>query len=49
MAGRVPHHRRRDVALLGQGLGTRRAKYAGIADKRDLDLVAAGCLAGLRA
>jgi ABC-type uncharacterized transport system permease subunit len=28
-----------------------RARYAGIADKRDLDLVlaAAGCLAGLRA
>jgi ABC-type uncharacterized transport system permease subunit len=28
-----------------------RAKYAGISDKRDLDLIlaAAGCLAGLRA
>ena len=34
-----------------RSLGMLRAKYAEIADKRDLDLVlaAAGCLAGLRA
>src|SRR6195952_4982102 len=34
-----------------RSLGMLRAKYAGIADKRDLDLIlaAAGCLAGLRA
>jgi hypothetical protein len=34
-----------------RSLGMLRARYAGIADKRDLDLIlaAAGCLAGLRA
>jgi hypothetical protein len=34
-----------------RSLGMLRAKYAGISDKRDLDLIlaAAGCLAGLRA
>ena len=33
-----------------RSLGMLRAKYAGISDKRDLDLIlaAAGCLAGLR-